>query len=77
MFSGYESISQNNSSSILNNLTNEVSQCFAFLNLLALILRESVVLLFYYVSIVFLTKSLYDIINFYYIFINFSDLFLY
>ena len=53
MFSGYESISQNNSSSILNNLTNEVSQCFAFLNSLALILRESVVLLLL-LSIVFL-----------------------
>ena len=46
MFSQYENISRNNSSFILNNITNEISQCFQFLNALAVIIRELVVLLF-------------------------------
>lgn len=63
MFSEYKNIKQNNTSIILNNLTSEVGQCFAFLNALAQIIRESALLVLLF-SIVFLLNPLMTIIIF-------------
>lgn len=63
MFSEYENIKQNNTAIVLNNLTSEIGQCFAFLNAFALIIRESVVL-FLLFSLVFLLNPAMTILIF-------------
>lgn len=70
MFSQYENISRNNSSFILNNLTNEISQCFQFLNALAVIIRELVVLLFLFFIVFFLNPQMTILIFLIFLFVS-------
>ena len=70
MFSQYENISRNNSSFILNNITNEISQCFQFLNALAVIIRELVVLLFLFFIVFFLNPQMTILIFLIFLFVS-------
>ena len=70
MFSQYENISRNNSSFILNNITNEISQCFQFLNALAVIIRELVVLLFLFFFVFFLNPQMTILIFLIFLFVS-------
>ena len=72
MFSQYENISRNNSSFILNNITNEISQCFQFLNALAVIIRELVVLLFLFFIVFFLNPQMTILIFLIFLFFHFK-----
>lgn len=62
IFSSYEKFTSKNSSYLINNVTNEVGQCFQFLNSLATIIRESVVLILLFIMAFYLDPNVTSII---------------